>query len=102
VGPFCWDLNLEIITTPTWRKWLTSKKHKEKFKDDKRITSSLKSKDRQYNDHKKNDKHFHKTLHKIIKTEQHKPHKNLEVNSGASEGKQYQAVSTKLHWLKSN
>jgi hypothetical protein len=46
--------------------------------------------------------HFYKTLHKIIKTEQHKPHKNPEVNAGVSEGKQYQAVSTKLHWLKSN
>jgi hypothetical protein len=46
-----------------------------KFEDAKRITSSRKSKtDRQYNDHNKNDKHFHKTLHKIIKTEQHKPH----------------------------
>jgi hypothetical protein len=52
------------------------------------IISSRKSKkDRQYNDHKKNDKHFHKTLHKIIKTEQHKPHKTPEVNSGAQEGK---------------
>jgi hypothetical protein len=55
---------------------------------------------RKYNDHKKNDKHFHKTLHKIIKIEQHKPHKTPEVNSGASEGKQYQV--TNLHWLKLN
>ena len=42
------------------------------------------------------------TQHRIIKNEQHAPHKIPRVNSGAPEGKQYKAVSTKLHWRKSN
>jgi hypothetical protein len=39
----------------------------------------------------------YKTLHRIVKNEQHASHKIPRVNSGAPEGKQYKVVSTKLH-----